>query len=56
LVEITEICLSTGNSEVLLAAVYKPSGRPCNDAGVINLLNLKNKSLLAGDLNAKNPV
>jgi hypothetical protein len=43
-------------NEVLLAAVYKPPGKPWGDEDVINLLNLRNKSLLAGDLNAKNIV
>jgi hypothetical protein len=50
------ICISTGNSEVLLAAVYKPPGKTWSDADVINLLNLRNKSLLASNLNSKNPV
>jgi hypothetical protein len=45
-----------GNSEVLLAAVYKPPGRAWRDSDAINLLNLRNKSRLAGDLNSKNPV
>jgi len=43
-------------SDVLLAAVYKPRGKTWSDAYDINPLNFRNKSLLAGDLNAKNPV
>jgi hypothetical protein len=55
-IEATEICVPKGNCEVLLAAVYKPPGKPWSAAGVINLLNLRNKSLLADDLNAVNSV
>jgi hypothetical protein len=41
---------------LLLTAVYKPPGRSWNDADVIKILNLRNKSLVAGDLKAKNSV
>jgi hypothetical protein len=54
-IEATGICVPIGNSEVLLAAVYRPPGELRSDAVVINVLNLRNKSPLAGDLNAKNP-
>jgi hypothetical protein len=54
--EATEVCIPIGNSEILLAAVYKHPEQAWSDADVIELLNLRNKSLLAGDLNAKNPV
>jgi hypothetical protein len=54
--EATGICISTGNKEILLAAVYKPLGRSWSDADVIGLLNFRNNSILVGDLNAKNPV
>jgi hypothetical protein len=56
LIEAAEMCIPNGNKEILLAAVYKPPGRAWSDADVTGLLNLRNKSRLAGDLNAKNPV
>jgi hypothetical protein len=40
---------------VLLAAVYKSPGRVWSDADIIELLNLKHKTILEGDLNAKYP-
>jgi hypothetical protein len=43
------------NSEVLLAAVHKPPSKPWYGEDISNLVNLRNKSLLAGDLNVKNP-
>jgi hypothetical protein len=55
-IEATGLFVPIGNSEVLLETIYKPPGKPWSDAYVINLLNLRNKYLLAGDLNAKNPV
>jgi hypothetical protein len=48
LIEATGISVPIGNSEILLAAVYKRPGEPWSDADI--LLNLRNKSLLAGDL------
>jgi hypothetical protein len=42
--------------QVLLAAVYKIPSRAWSDADVIELLNFRNKSILAGYLNAKNTV
>jgi hypothetical protein len=45
-----------GNSEVLFAAVYKSPGRVRNDAGIIELLSFRLKSILAGNLNVKHPV
>jgi len=56
LIGATRICVPVGNSEVLIAAVHKPPGRACSDANVIDLLSLRTKSLLAGELNAKNRV
>jgi hypothetical protein len=50
-IEATWIC-----SEVLLVAVHKTPGRAWSDADVTNLLSLRTKSLLAGDLKAKNPI
>jgi hypothetical protein len=54
--EVTEICVPVAKTEVLLTAVYKPPGRAWNDADVIKILNLRNNSLVAGDLKAKNSV
>ena len=54
-VEAAGVCIPIGNNEVLLAAVYKSSRRAWSDADIIELLGVRNKSILAGDLNAKNP-
>jgi hypothetical protein len=54
--EDTGICVPIANSEVFLAVLYVHLCRAWSDADVINLLNFRNKSLLAGDLNTKNPV
>jgi hypothetical protein len=39
----------------MLAAVYNSPGRAWSDADIIELLNFRHKSVLAGDLNAKHP-
>jgi hypothetical protein len=52
-VEATRVCIPIGNSEVLLAAVYKSPGRAWSDANITELLSFRPKSILAGDLNAK---
>jgi hypothetical protein len=44
-----------GNNEVYLAAVYKFTSRTWCDADITKLLTIKHKTVLAGDLNAKNP-
>jgi hypothetical protein len=49
------VCILIGNSEVLLAAVYKSPGHAWNDADIIELFSFRHRSLLAGDLNAKYP-
>jgi hypothetical protein len=54
-VEATGVSITIGNSEVLLAAVYKSPGHAWNNADVIELVSFRHKSLLAGDLNAKHP-
>jgi hypothetical protein len=54
-VEATGVCIPIGNSQVLLAAVYKSPGRSWSDADITELLSFKHKSILAGDLNAKHP-
>jgi hypothetical protein len=40
-VEATGVCIPIGNSEVLLAAVYKPPGRAWSDADIIELLGFR---------------
>jgi hypothetical protein len=52
-VEATGVCIPIGNSEVLLAAVYKSPGRVWSDADTTKVVSFKRKSVLAGDLNAK---
>jgi hypothetical protein len=41
---------------MLLAAVYRSPLRTWSDADITELLSFRTKSILAGDLNAKNPV
>jgi hypothetical protein len=53
--EATRVCIPTGNSEVLVAAVCKTPGHAWNDSDIAVLLSFRYKSLLAGDLNAKHP-
>jgi hypothetical protein len=50
------VCIPIGHIEVLLASLYKSLLRVWRDADVTELLNLRMKSILAGDLNAKHPV
>jgi hypothetical protein len=54
-VEATGISIPIGNREILLVAVYKSPGRSCSDADIAELLSLRHKCILAGDLNAKHP-
>jgi hypothetical protein len=54
-VEATGVCIPTGNSEILLASVYKSPGRAWSDTDITELLHFRRKSILAGDLNAKHP-
>jgi hypothetical protein len=48
-IEATGVCIPIGNSELLLAAVYKSPGSACGDAGIIEFLNFRR------DLNANHP-
>jgi hypothetical protein len=41
---------------MLLAAVYKSPQRLWSDTDITELLGFRNKSMLAGDMNAKHPV
>jgi hypothetical protein len=54
-VEAIGVYIPIGNREVLLAAVYKSPGRAWSDADIAELINLRHKCILAGDLNAKHP-
>jgi hypothetical protein len=50
------MCTPIGNSDVLLQAVSKSPGHVWNDAGIIEFLKVRHKSLLAGYLNTNNPL
>jgi hypothetical protein len=52
-VEAVGVCTPIGNKDILLAAVYKSPGRTWSDADIAELLSLRDKCILAGDLNAK---
>jgi hypothetical protein len=54
--EATGVCIPIGNSELLLANAYKCPGKAWRDADIIELLQFRRKSVLAGDLYAKHPV
>jgi hypothetical protein len=54
-VETTGVFIPIGNSEILLASVYKSPGRAWSDADITELLSFRRRSILAGDLNAKHP-
>jgi hypothetical protein len=54
-VEATGVCIPLGNSEILLASVYKSPGRAWSDTDITELLSYRRRSILAGDLNAKHP-
>jgi hypothetical protein len=54
-VEASGVRLSIGNREILPAAVYKSLGLTWSDADSAELLNLRHKCILAGDLKAKHP-
>jgi hypothetical protein len=54
-VEATGVCIPISNREILLVAVYKSPGCTWTDADIAELLSLRHKCILAGDLNAKHP-
>jgi hypothetical protein len=54
-VKATGVCIPIGNSEVLLASLYKSPGRAWTNADITELLSFRRKSILAGDINAKHP-
>jgi hypothetical protein len=51
----TGVCIPIGHAEMLLASVYKSPLRVWRDAHITELFNLRTKSILAEDLNAKHP-
>jgi hypothetical protein len=53
--EATGVCIPIGNSELLVADVYKSLGKAWRDADIIELLNFRRKSVLAYDRNIKHP-
>jgi hypothetical protein len=52
-IEATGVCIRIGNSEILLATVNKSPGRAWSDADITELLSIRNKCILAGDLKPK---
>jgi hypothetical protein len=54
--EATGVSIPIGHTEMLLASVYKSPLRAWRDADITEPLNLRTKSILAGDLNAKHHV
>jgi endonuclease/exonuclease/phosphatase (EEP) superfamily protein YafD len=53
-IEATGAFIPIGNSEVLLAAASKSQGHAWNDTNITELYRFRHKSILAGDLNARN--
>jgi hypothetical protein len=51
----TGIFISIRKAEMFLSFVYKSPQRLWSDTDITDLLGLRNKSILAGDLNAKYP-
>jgi hypothetical protein len=54
-IEATGVGIPIGNSEILLASVYKSLGQAWSDTDITELLSFRRKSILAGDLKAKDP-
>jgi hypothetical protein len=55
-VEKTAVCIPIGNTEMLLASVYKSPLRAWRDADITELLNFRAKSILVGgSLNLSKP-
>jgi exonuclease III len=54
--EATGVWIPIGNTEMLHASVYKSPQRLWGDTDNTELLGFRNKSILAGDLNAKHTV
>jgi hypothetical protein len=56
LVDAAEVCVPIGNTEMFLASVYKSPRKLWSDTDITELLRFRNKSILAGDLNAEHPI
>jgi hypothetical protein len=54
-VEATGVYILIGNNEVFLAGVYKSPSPAWNDADIMKLLAVRNKTVPAADLKAKHP-
>jgi hypothetical protein len=54
-VEATGVCITVGNVVVLLAAGYKSPDPPWNNTDIHKPVGFNDKTILAGDLNAKHP-
>jgi hypothetical protein len=52
---VTGVFIPTGNSEEVLASVYKSPGLAWSDVDITELLSFRCTCILAGDLNAKHP-
>lgn len=52
-VEVTGVCVRTGKSEILLAAIYRSQCRRRRNTIVIQLLGFRNVCVQAWDLHAK---
>jgi hypothetical protein len=55
-VEGTGVCIPNGNAEMFLSVVYKSPQGLWSGTDITELLGFRNKSILAGDLNAKHPL
>jgi hypothetical protein len=54
--EATGVCIPIGNIDICRIAVYKSLQRLWSDTDITELLGLRNKSILEGDLNKVHPV
>jgi hypothetical protein len=55
-VDATGVCIPIGNSEILLATLYKSPGRSWSDAEITELFSFRRRSILADELNDKHPL
>jgi hypothetical protein len=54
-VEVTGVCIPIGNNKFLLATVYHYPSHAWSDADINEFFRFRHKSILVGNLNAKNP-
>jgi hypothetical protein len=55
-IEASGVCITIVRKQILLAAVYRSPARDWTDTDIKELLSLKDKAVLASDLNARHPV